>query len=177
MKAYGAGERRRQLAPLPVQLARRNSSQPSPAKDGRSISRRLHLPLCANTDFMYLAGHSRRRRQRSTPRSTARRAQGTLLPSTRSTLSPAQFLAPAFRLHFMPLKVRARQSGGRVGGRSCFGQGASGSFHFTFFFLSSGEAQKEKKKSTQKGENTKKQISRSMTTRERSSVQSFRSSI
>lgn len=69
---------------------------------------------------------------------------------------PAQFLVPAFRSHFMSLKVRARQSGGRVGGRSCFGQGASGSFHFTFFFLRSGEAQKEKKeKHTKRGKHQK----------------------
>lgn len=42
----------------------------------------------ANADFTCFAGHSRRRRQKSTPRSTARRAQGTLLPSTRFTMPP-----------------------------------------------------------------------------------------
>lgn len=90
---------------------------------------------------------------------------------------PAQFLAPAFRWHFHVI-AGPGEAIGRASGRAIVVRSRGVRFIlFYSFFLSSGEAQKEKKKSTQKGGKHKKNNSRSMTTRERSSVQSVRSSV
>lgn len=96
----------------------------------------------SKTDFTFLAGRSRQRHQKSTPRSTARRARGTLPPSTR--FAPSSI--PCSGLLIATLCRCRPKRGNRAGGRAIVLRSRGVrfiSFHF-LFFPSSGEAQKRK---------------------------------
>lgn len=128
----------------------------------------------AKTDSTCLPGHSRQRRQRSTPRSTARRAQGTLPPSTRSMLPPSSIPGQGLAIAIScDCRLRRGDRAGRRAGDRVSVEGRQVHFISFSFSLKSGEAQKRKKHTKRK----KIKNSRSVTTRERSSVQSVRSSI
>lgn len=178
-KAHGAGEEAARFFANSPGVWREQPAEPSDQRPESYLAASdcLGVPIFAfqnnKTDFTFLPVRSRQRRQKSTPRSTARRARGTLPPSTRSAPSSI----PCSGLLIAILVVAGLSEViERTGGRSCFGRGASGSSQFIFFFSRVlVRLKKEKKKSTQKEEKIK--ISRSMTTRERSSVQSVRSSI
>lgn len=106
-----------------------SSSIPSPGSAGERRKQRangpmsgrnypwLHpvIPFCtfvcvveAKADLVHLTGHSRRRRQKSTPRSTARLAQGTPLPSTRFALPTNSISRSVPEIAFLRFQERAR---------------------------------------------------------------------
>lgn len=105
----------------------------------------------AKTDSTCLPGHSRQRRQRSTPRSTARRAQGTLPPSTRSMLPPSSIPGQGLPIAIScDCRLRRGDRAGRRAGDRVSVEGRQVHFISFSFSLKSGEAQKRKKHTKRK---------------------------
>lgn len=178
-KARGAGEEAARFFANSPGVWREQPAEPSDQRPESYLAASdcLGVPIStfenSKTDFTFLAVHSRQRRQKSTPRSTARRARGTLPPSTRSAPSSIPCLG---LLIAILCRCRPKRGNG-AGGRAIVLRSRGVTFisvHF-LFFPSSGEAQKRKEEKHAK--RRKKSKSHALTIRERSSVQSVRSSI